>query len=196
MGWAGVLLAANLEIQSGPHLSAEGDTDSQPAEGYSSQTLTGRGILTQSIPGFETETESRTATAPAAAHSSSPAASCLQPPIGHQPSSHVPGAHTPFPSTLTHTQTSPSKLLTHPPWVSLPLLKYRCYSLPSPISSPHLFSPSFLFLCLSTSLMSGLRIQRDRRQSPMLGGDPSLRGRQNTAKTVSIIQKELSLLLR
>lgn len=66
-GWAGVLLATNLGIQSGPHLSAEGDSDDQPAEGNSSQTSTGCGILTQSIPGFETETESRAATAPAAA---------------------------------------------------------------------------------------------------------------------------------
>lgn len=38
-----------------------------PAEGNSSQTSIGCGILTQSIPGFETETESRAATAPAAA---------------------------------------------------------------------------------------------------------------------------------
>lgn len=66
-GWAGVFLAANLGIQSGPHLFAEGDSDDQPAEGNSSQTSTGPGILTQSIPGFETETESRAATAPAAA---------------------------------------------------------------------------------------------------------------------------------
>lgn len=51
-GWAGVSLAANLGIQSGPHLSAEGDSDDQPAEGNSSQTSSGCGIVTQSIPGL------------------------------------------------------------------------------------------------------------------------------------------------
>lgn len=62
-GWAGVSLATNLGIQSGPHLSAEGDSDDQPAEGNSGQTSTGCGILTQSILGLETERESRAATA-------------------------------------------------------------------------------------------------------------------------------------
>lgn len=141
--WAGVSLAANLGIQSGPHLSAEGGF-CRPA------------CWRQQQPNFNWRWNSNSISSGLWDWEKAGQllllllllllSSCFLPATSHR----APALLTrcwrthPLPSTLTHTEALPASSLTHPWWVSLPLAKNRSYSLPSPTSFLPLLPGSFI----------------------------------------------------